>query len=169
MPSADTGLYLLSQEIPYNGILTSVKACGYVVDREATDTDNKTKVFFQVTAYRLEGDNYIQIHDPYYIGFSIKGNETFGCGNMSFQVTDPKKKFEPWLLSKGDMIGVIIEPGDDCSGSQCPLHVNMIDPGTNCSQAFYYNRTTKTTTDTLEAQDGIPDDIFINLNVTIGK
>ena len=171
MPSTDTGLYLLSQEVPYDGRVKALRACGFLIDQNVNpqDTDQIT-LFFFVTAYRRVGDSYVRLYASHAFAYNINSTDIFGCAEEN--VTD-----EEWILSSGDRIGVFVQKSDCVQFSAttyaCPAHVSMIDPVKNCSQAHYFPNTAialgNDTPENLAVFDGDPVDTFINLDAIIGK
>ena len=172
-PSLDTGLYLLSQAVPYNGTLRELDTCGYVVATK-TEGENVTTItqFFFVTAYRQVGDNYRRLYDPLPFAFSIGGNETFGCRRQRID-TENAADFH---LQEGDRIGIFIQDSP-CVTFQgtfaCPAHVNLVDLEKSCSKVIYYPETASLTginlPESQSVNSGNPEGVFMNLDVIIGE
>ena len=55
----------------------------------------------------------------------------------------------------------------------CPMHINLVDPVENCSQAHYFARTSLVTGPDVPKELNVVDaeakDIFINLDITVGE
>ena len=170
-PSSDTGLYLLSQEVAFDGRVKTLRACGFLIDQNANPqgTDQIT-LFFFTCAYRRVGDSYIRLYASRPFALNINSTDIFGCDEEN--VAD-----EEWVLSSGDRIGVFVQQADCVQFSTttyaCPAHVNMIDPVKNCSQAHYFPNTAMALGNDIPEKisvfDGDPVDIFINLDMIIGK
>ena len=170
-PSLDTGLYLLSQDVPYDGRLRALNSCGFVVDSSAREhNESDITMFFFVVAYRQSDNDFKQLFVPFPVAFGI-GNETFGCDEHVLENSDD------FHLLRGDRIGVFIQRSS-CLLFQnrfaCPAHVNINDPyAENCSQVFYFPDTaTLPGTDfpsPSSLNNGNPGNVFINMDVMIGK
>ena len=123
--------------------------------------------------YRLVGSTFERITNTLSFFFNINVGETFGCNVVS------KPNEQPNVL-KGDRYGVLIQQQECIQRSimppfySCSAHVNIIDPVKNCSQSLYFNNTRLVGRDLdmpaeLNAINGHPVDVFINLDVIIGK
>ena len=176
-PSPATGVYLLSQGVPLEGLVTNLKICGFLLDRDReTITGDATKIipFVFVIAYRQMGDSYHQLYTPYPINFVINTTDSFGCGENDITNLE-------WMVSKGDRIGVLIQRiqcfplyvGPASVTLSCPMHINLLDPVENCSQAHYFSSTVLITgpdvPQELNVHDANAEDIFINLDITVGE
>ena len=86
---------------------------------------------------------------------------------------------QPKVL-KGDRPGVLIQQQECIQQSimppcyRCSAYVNIIDPVKNCSQSLHFNNTRLVGRDLdmlaeLSAINGHPVDVFINLDIIIGK
>lgn len=175
-PSSATGVYLLSQVVPLEGTVTKLRMCGFLLnqDREAIPRDSREITLFAfVIAYRLMGDSYHQLYQPYPFNFVVNSTDIFGCGENGITNLE-------WVLSQGDRIGVLVQQiqcfpfsVDSSVAISCPIHVNLVDPIENCSQAHYFPSTASVggpdIPQELNINDGNAEDIFINLDITIGK
>ena len=168
-PSMDTGLYLLSQSVPYNGTLRELDTCAFVIAANYRDRIANATLFFFVTAYRQVGDNYQRLYEPVPFAFGISGNDTFECSRHTLGTGD-------FQLLRGDRIGVFIQdsPCVTFSGTfACPAHVNLVDPQENCSQVIYFPNTATLQGINLPPShsltDGNLENFFINMDAIIGK
>ena len=175
-PSPATGVYLLSQGVPLEGLVTKFKTCGFLLerDRETIPSDaNEITPFVFIIAYRQMGDSFYQLYEPYPINFAINSTDSFGCGENDITNLE-------WVVSQGDRIGVLIQRmqcfpfhvGPSIALS-CPMHVNLVDPIKNCSQVHYFPSTALVpgldTPLELNIHDANAEDIFINLEITVGE
>ena len=142
MPSLDTGLYLLSQESPFDGHIKALNACAFLTEpnlnTQGIDTIN---LYFFVAGYRLIGNTFKRITDTFPFFINIERTRTFGCNVRS--LNNEEQLFTRVL--KGDRLGVFVDQRDceplSVLGQQayfCPAHVNIIDPLENCSQSLYF-------------------------------
>jgi hypothetical protein len=176
-PSPATGVYLLSQGVPLEGVVTKLKMCGFLLDldRETIPGNaNEITPFVFVIAYRQMGDSYRQLYTPYPFNFVINSTETFGCGENDITNLE-------WMVSKGDRIGVLIQRiqcfpfhvGPASIALSCPMHINLLDPVENCSQAHYFASSASITgpdvPQELKIHDANAEDVFINLDITVGE
>ena len=176
-PSPATGLYLLSQGVPLEGLVTKLRICGFLLDqdRETIPADATEIIpFVFVIAYRQTGDSYRQLYTPYPFKFVINSTDSFGCGENDIANLE-------WVVSKGDRIGVLIQQiqcfpfhvGPASSTLSCPMHINLLDPVENCSQAHYFASTALMVgpdiPQELNVHDANAEDIFINLDITVGE
>ena len=176
-PSPATGLYLLSQGILLDGLVTKFRICGFLLDqdRETIPADaTEITPFVFVIAYRQIGDSYHQLYKPYPINFVINSTDSFGCGENDIANLE-------WVVLKGDRIGVLIQQiqcfpfhiGPTSSTLCCPMHINLLDPVENCSQAHYFASTALMAgpdiPQELNIHDTNAEDIFINLDITVGE
>ena len=172
MPSLDTGLYLMSQEAPFDGHIRELRACSFLTDKKADPQSTMITLRFYVAGYRLMGDIYRRITHTETFFKEISIGEIFGCNQISIPKTQQPELF------KGDKIGVFILE-DACNKESinpptyvCPAHVNIIDPNKNCSQSLFFNNTRLEGKDmpaVLNVFNGYPTDIFVNLDVIIGE
>ena len=178
-PSLDTGVYLLSQEVPHDGQVTKVRTCGFLLDRDSVTIPreaNEITMFVFVIVYQRRGDHYHQRYTPYPMNYLVDIIDTmsFGCGKSDITNLG-------WNVTKGDRIGVLVQQiecvqfsiGPFIATTACPVHVNIIDPIKNCSQAHYFANTAPVAgsqmPQKLNIHDGDARNIFINLDVTVGK
>ena len=133
-------------------------------------------MFTFISVYKQVGESYVRLYSPYLLTYNVNKTEQFGCGVCDLTSLG-------WVVSRGDRLGILI-PNIGCfqlsmSPSQvittCPAHINLIDPVKNCSQAYYF-RGSATSMLTggeipveVSLQDGHPEDVFMNLEITIGK
>ena len=177
--SEDTGLYLLSQPVPFNGTVARVRACGLLLAKDTKsilEQVNYITMFAFVAIYRQVGstENYIRRYIPYLLHYIVSRSERFGCGVNDLTALG-------WNVSRGDRVGVLV-PHTTCFHfsdnsstvmAACPAHVNLIDPVKNCSQAYFFRGSSLPTSsevpEKLTLRDGYPQNVFINLEITIGK
>ena len=162
----------MSQEGPSSGRLKALRACGFLLTSYAHPPWVKEiTLTFHIAGYQLVGNSYERHTDPYTFYLTINVNDTFGCDEVSFPVG------LGLMVSKGDRAGVFIQRAY-CNQFAvnsplytCPAHVNMVDPVKNCSQALYFNNTRddEQILDNVNIFDGNAVNIFINLDLTIGK
>ena len=175
VPSLDTGLYLLSQEAPFDGNIKALNACAFLTepDPNPQGTGVITLVYY-AAGYWLVGSTFERIINTLSLFFNINVGETFGCN-----VVNIPNEQQPKVL-KGDRPGVLIQQQECIQRSilppsyVCSAHVNIIDPVKNCSQSLYFNNTRLVGSGLdmpaeLNAINGRPVDVFINLHVIIGK
>ena len=174
MPSLDTGLYLMSQEAPFDGYIKSVNACAFLVESnpKPQGTD-EIMLFFFVASYRLMKNTFRRITDTLVFTTSITVGEIFGCNIINFA-----NQQQPMLL-KGDRPGVLVSQEECLQFSfqppiyLCSAHVNLDDPIMNCSQSLYFNNTSLEDGSNMPAElttiNGHPVDVFINLDFVLGK
>ena len=179
VPSLDTGMYLMSQEIPFDGHIEALNACAFLTEPNPNPRDaNQLTLYFFVAGYRLIGNNFKRITGSLQFFINIERTHTFGCTLRN--LTSQEKPFARVL--KGDRSGVFVDQRDcrpfSIIGQPvyfCPAHVNIIDPVENCSQSLYFN-STRLEGDNMDqvpaelnAVDGNPVNVFINLNTVVGK
>lgn len=169
-PSPDYGLYLMSHEAPNNGRLKALRACGFHLDSIPYYPGTEISLIFFVAGYQLVGNNYERHTDQFPFELTVNASGSFGCGDLLIP-------FGGLPVSQGDKTGIFIQRGD-CSlrainslEYTCPAHINMIDPVKNCSQALYFNNTRnhENMPKRIKAIDGYPVNVFINMDITIGK
>ena len=177
-PSEDSGLYLLSQHVPVDGKISRVKTCGFLLARDRNKLVHEItglSMFTFISVYKQVGESYVRLYSPYLLNYNVNKTEQFGCGVCDLTSLG-------WIVSRGDRLGILI-PNIGCfqlskSPSQvittCPAHINLIDPVKNCSQAYYFRGSASMLTggeipEMLSLQDGHPEDVFMNLEITIGK
>ena len=163
----------MSSPAPSDGLVSALNVCAYLVfpNPDPQGADEITLQFF-VAGYRLVGSSYQMISGTLRIAFNIYTNETFGCYPVTFA---PDKRT---AVLKDDRLGVYI-PDEDCHQFStipplylCSAHLNIIDPIKNCSQALYFTNARlddNRMPDILDASNGHPVDLFMNVDVTIGK
>ena len=174
MPSLDAGLYLMTQEVLYDGYVKSVNACAFLTEPNPNPqgTGQITLIFFGAV-YRLMDNKFKRITDTGRYFSTISLGDTFGCNML-----DIPSEIQAKVL-KGDRPGVLI-PQQNCVQNfldlpltyACSAHVNIVDRTKNCSQSLYFNRTRLeggNVPDELNAIDGYPMDVFINVDITIGR
>ena len=169
-PSPDSGLYLMSQEAPINATLKALRACGFHLDSIPYYPGAEISLIFLVAGYQLVGNSYERHTAQFPFELSVNDSGSFGCSNHLIP-------FGGLPVFQGDKAGIFIQRGD-CSlrainslEYTCPAHVNMIDPVKNCSQALYFNSTSKDENmpERISVGDGHPVNVFINMDITIGK
>ena len=169
-PSPDTGLYLMSHEAPNVGKLKALRACGFHLDSIPYYPGTEISLIFFVAGYQLVGNSYERHTNQFPIQLAVNDSGSFGCSNFLIP-------FGGLQVSQGDKAGIFIQRGG-CSlrainslEYTCPAHVNMIDPVKNCSQALYFNSTSKDENmpERISVGDGHPVNVFINMDITIGK
>lgn len=174
-PAPDTGLYLMTQSAPVDGFLRAFNACGFLVELNPTPAgSNEIILIFFVAGYRLIGNTFRRITPTTFFSYTIYVGETFGCNMINFSAEQENQV----VVQKGDRPGVLIQRHDCFQQSLqppryfCSAHVNMIDPRENCSQTLYFNRTLLEGGTNLPAElnavDGHPMDVFVNLDIVIG-
>lgn len=156
--------------------MTKLRTCGFLLDRDRETIpreSNEITPFVFIIAYRWMDDSFYQLYEPYPINFVINSTDTFGCGENDITNLE-------WVVLQGDRIGALIQRiqcfpfhvGPSIALS-CPVHVNLVDPIKNCSQAHYFPSTALVsgpdTPHELNIHDANAEDIFINLDVTIGE
>ena len=179
MPSLDTGLYLLSQESPFDGHIKALNACAFLTEPNLnTQGIDTISLYFFVATYRLIGNIFKRVTGTLLFFINIERTRTFGCNVRS--LTNEEQLLTKVL--KGDRTGVFVQQVD-CGPFPvlgqpayfCPAHVNIIDPLENCSQSLYFNNTRLEGDNMdqvpaeLDAVDGNPVNVFINLNTVVGK
>ena len=169
-PSPDTGLYLMSHETPNVGKLKALRACGFHLDSIPYYPGTEISLIFFVAGYQLVGNSYERHTNQFPFQLAVNDSGSFGCSNFLIP-------FGGLPVSQGDKAGIFIQRGD-CSlrainslEYTCPAHINMIDPVKNCSQALYFNNTRndENMPERINAIDGYPVNVFINMDITIGK
>lgn len=152
--------------------MTKVKACGFLLETDAQtipDEVNEITMFAFVVVYRQMDDGYIPIYNPYLFNYVLNKTERFGCGEIEIASLG-------WNVSTGNKMGVIIPQlgcfqfftGSSVVTTTCPAHMNMVDPIENCSQTHYF-QSTAWVVDKLHIEDSSTENVFINLNVTVGE
>ena len=168
MPSPDTGLYLMSQEVQTTGWLRQLQACGF---RLSSSPIPDLSLIFFLASYKLVGNYYERHTEQFTFELIVNASSSFGCGNFNI-------RSGILLASKGDKAGVFVQPGNYCYPRAinslqytCPAHINIVDSPSNCSQALYFNstRNDEMMPERIHAVDGNPVNVFINMNITIGK
>ena len=174
MPSLDAGLYLMSQKVPFDGYIKSVNACAFLVDSNPNfqGTDEIILLFF-VAGYRLMGNIFRRITGTLNFSIRISVGEIFGC-----RIINLPDRLQPMILN-GDRSGVFVLQKECLQISfqppeyVCSAHVNLVDPIMNCSQSLYFNNTSLEDGDNMPAEltaiNGHPVDVFINLDIVLGK
>ena len=160
----------MSREVPNSGRLKALRACGFRLDSIPRHPVTKLSLIFFVAGYRLIGSRYERLTDQFPFELTIDASGSFGCGNFFIP-------FGGLPASKGDKAGIFVQQ-DDCNKCAinsleytCPAHVNMIDLVKNCSQALYFNSTRddESMPKSINAIDGYLVNMFINMDMTIGK
>ena len=164
----------MSQEAPFDGSIKSVNACAFLVDSNSNPqgTDDHITLIFFVAGYRLMGNIFRRITDTLSFTINIPVGEIFSCNLIN--VSDQQ---QPMML-KGVRPGVFVLQ-DECRQVFvqppiyfCSARVNLVDPIMNCSQSLYFNNTSLEDGDMpaeLTAINGHPVDVFINLDIVLGK
>ena len=162
----------MSQEAPNSGRLKAVRACGSSIHLNSTlqYPGITIRLIFFVAGYQLVDNHYERHTNQFPFELTIDASGSFGCGNFSIP-------FGGLPVSKGDKAGVFVQR-DDCNLHSinsleytCPAHINIIDPVKNCSQALYFNSTRddESMPERINVIDGYPVNVFINMDMTIGK
>lgn len=175
VPSLDTGMYLMSQEFPFEAYVRTVNACAFLTEPNPNPQGNGViRLPLLATVYRLMGNNFRQVTDTLLFSITINVGETFGCNIIDLSTL---ALLERPKVKEGDRPGVFILQ-DGCFqslilGYSCPAHVNLVDPIKNCSQSLYFNNTELENGANIPAElnaiDGYPVDVFINLDIDIGE
>ena len=173
MPSLDTGLYLMSQEAPFDGYVKSVNACAFLIEPNPNPQGtNEIILLFSAAGYRLMGNAFKKITATLDFSIIITAGEVFGCNVINLASGQ-----QPMML-KGDRPGVFVLRQECIQFSflpptyLCSAYVNLIDPIMNCSQSLYFNNTSledEGMPTELTAINGHPVNVFINLDIIIGK
>jgi hypothetical protein len=162
----------MSQEALSTGWLRGLRACGFQLNSIPNYLRGLSLIFF-LASYKLAGNYYERDTDqfPFALAVNTTSTGSFGCGNFDI----PSGILS---VAKGDKAGVFVQR-DNCNLHSinsleytCPAHVNVVDsPSNNCSQALYFNstRNDKMMPDRISVADGNPVNVFINMNITIGK
>ena len=164
----------MSQEVPFDGYIKSVNTCAFLIDSNPNPqvTDEIILHFF-VAGYRLMGNIFRRITDTLNFSIRISVGEIFGC-----DIINLLDQLQPMIL-KGDRPGVFVLQ-EEClqvsllpSTYICSAHVNLVDPIMNCSQSLYFNNTSLEDGVNMPAEltaiNGHPVDVFINLDIVLGK
>lgn len=173
MPSLDTGLYFMSKQAPFDGLVNALNACAYLIfPNPEPQGANAITLQFYVAGYRLMGNSFERISNTLSLKFNINTNETFGCHLITFA---PEQRTKVLM---GDRLGVYV-PDEDCHQFSttpplyyCSAHLNIIDPIKNCSQSLYFNNTKledRSMPAVLDAINGHPMDVFLNVDVILGR
>ena len=175
MPSIVTGLYLMSQNVPFDGHIQALNACAFLTEPDPNpEGTGEIRLVFYAAGYRLAGSTFKRVTDTLSFFFNINIGETFGCNLVNIQEEQQSK------VLKGDRPGVLVQQQECIQRSMsppfyvCSAHVNIVDPIENCSQSLYFNNTRLVGRGLdmpaeLNAIDGYPVDIFVNLDLIIGK
>ena len=165
----------MSQEVPFDGYIKAVNACAFLTDPNPNPGGaGQTTLIFFGASYRLMGSNFKRITATGQFFATIKVGETFGCNMLNIPIEYPQK------VQKGDRPGVLVIARNcfqnflDLSQIYaCSGHVNIIDPVKNCSQSLYFNITRLeegiNMPSELNAIEGLPTDVFINMDIIIGR
>jgi hypothetical protein len=164
----------MSQESLCTGWLRGLQACGFkLIDNSIPNYLTDLSLIFFAASYKLVGNYYVRHTDASPFEFSVNTTSThsFGCGIFNI----PSGTLP---VVKGDKTGVFVQR-KNCNTRAinsfeytCPAHVNVVDsPSNNCSQALYFNstRNDEMMPDRISVFDGNPVNVFINMNITIGK
>lgn len=157
----------MSQEVQTTGWLRQLQACGF---RLSSSSIPDLSLIFFLASYKLVGNYYERHTEQFPFELTVNASGSFGCGNFNI----PSGIL---LVSKGDKAGVFIQPGNcyplaiNSLQYTCPAHINMVDSPNNCSQALYFNSTMndKMMSERIHVVDGNPVNMFINMNITIGR
>ena len=104
VPSVNTGLYLMSQDVPFDGYIKALNACAFLMEPDPNPQGTGViMLVFYAAGYRLVGSTFERSSDTLSFFFNINVGETFGC-NM---VNIPNEQ-QPKVL-KGDRSGVLIQ------------------------------------------------------------
>jgi hypothetical protein len=164
----------MSQEAPFNGYIKSVNACAFLVEPNPNPRgSDEIFLVFSVAGYRLMGNTFRAVTGTQQFTISIIVGEIFGCNTITY--VDGQ---QPMML-KGDRPGVLVLQQECIQSSLrpplyfCSAHVNLVDPIKNCSQSLFFNNTGLEEDGRMPAElvaiNGRPVDVFINLDITIGK
>jgi hypothetical protein len=164
----------MSQEAPFDGYIKSLNSCAFLVEPNPNPQgSDMITLFFSVAGYRLMGNTFRAVTDTLQFTVGITVGEIFGCNTITFANGQ-----QPMML-KGDRPGVLILQQECIQFSLqpaiyfCSAHVNLVDPIKNCSQSLFFNNTSleedASVPAELAAVNGRPVDVFINLDISIGK
>ena len=160
----------MSQEALFSGRRRALRACGFCLINSNPPGTEISLIFF-VAGYQLVGNSYVRYADPFMYFLTINASDSFGCDELNI----PNGGLQ---VSKGDKVGVFVQQAYYCNQFAinspiytCPAHVNMVDAIKNCSQALYFNNTRddENTPERISVFDGNSVNIFINMDITIGK
>ena len=176
VPSLDTGMYMSSQESPFDGRIKALKVCAFLTEPTPNSQDDLIALYFYTAGYRSMGNKFKMFTSTLYSFFTINRTCTFRCYMRHLT------SLEQHEVLKGDRFGVFVgQRGCGLSSSLgqqryfCPAHVNIIDPVRNCSQSLYFNNTRLEGVSMnqmpaeLDAINGHPVDVFLNLDVIVGR
>ena len=175
IPSLDTGLYIMSQEVPFDGFIKAVNACAFLTDPNLNPQNSEITLGFLVAGYQLIRNNFQRVTDTLFFSISVPVGEVLGCNTISLISAQQTKN----QLYKGNRPGILFLQ-EECQQTSlqppqffCPAHVNLVDPNKNCSQSLYFNNTGPEdgfdAPAELIATNGHPVDVFINVDFVIGK
>ena len=163
----------MSQEAPFDGYIKSVNACAFLVESNPNPQGtNEIILFFFVAGYRLMENTFRRITNTLVFTTTIPVGEIFGCNIINL----PSQQ---QMMLKGDRPGVFVSQEECLQFSFqppmyfCSAHVNLVDPIMNCSQSLYFNNTSLEDGNNMPAEltaiNGHPVDMFINLDIVVGK
>ena len=175
IPSLDTGLYIMSQEAPFDGFIKAVNACAFLTDPNLNPQNSEITLGFLVAGYQLIRNNFQRVTNTLPFSISVPVGEVFGCNTISLTSAQQMEN----QMHKGNRPGILVSQ-EECQQTSlrppefiCSAHVNLVDPIKNCSQSLYFNNTGPedglNAPAELIATDGQPVDVFINLDFVIGK
>lgn len=164
----------MSKVAPFDGHANALNACAYLTFPDPKPQgSNVITLHFFIAGYRLMGNNFQRISRTLSMHYDIDTDESFGCKMITF-APDQRTK-----VLKDDRLGVFV-PDEDCYQFlispdplyYCSAHVNIVDPVKNCSQSLYFNNIKledRSMPAVLDATSGHPVDVFINVDVFIGR
>ena len=159
-----SGIYLLQDPVPKDGVILNARAFGYpnldlILDFNDSLVSDQShfKSYLSFLVYRLntEMTGYNLAHGPARI-----------THNIAEEGTLPINRDErlDWPVAVGDRLGVLI-PSECLEGSNgvkmCPSQVNL-DAGGKCLSALFYNAS-----DSVTDIDDIPRDSFREVNLRL--
>lgn len=158
-----TGLYFLSYEVPFDGTLYEIEACGFTGDSfdPVNDTLLVTVLFYREIQNKIYGLRY---HLNLPLNFYGTNNGRYGCKTNNLQ-TEYNLQLP---VNKGDKVAIFV-PHSQCSdlGFFCFAQPSLVC--TNCSLALYFPTTSsdQTRPEIVSLENAIPVEEFINMNITL--
>ena len=163
----DSGLYLLLEPVPKDGIITRMRALGILSDRDyelymrnrLNPLDVSMYLFFAVFRLDTDSGSYHLIHGPEMATHTL--------------LKPAVAKSLEWPVRAGDKIGAVIP--DSCfNGTKsppfpCPSRFNFRVPENHCFAGLYspVNMSSVDDMDLAELLDGIPIDQFVEEQVLL--
>ena len=79
----DTGLYIMSQEAPFDGFIKAVNACAFLTDPNLNPQNSEIILGFLFAGYQLIRNNFQRVTDTLFFLISVPVGEVFGCNTIS--------------------------------------------------------------------------------------